>query len=113
MSNILKDIIEIASNVAGVNSKKLNQHTRIGKDLQIDGDDVWDLLHKIENIYPLNYNGFDFSKYFTMETEINPIRSLINLLIGRKIQGNETYEVTLGDIENWIKKGYWEEKNNN
>lgn len=108
MSDIVKDIITIASDLTGIDKSKLHRNTTIGKDLKIDGNDVVDLLREIEKKYVLNYDGFDFKKYFTPESEINVIRSFIKYFFRKKKEDN--YQLTIGDIEKWILKGYWEER---
>jgi hypothetical protein len=107
MSEILKNLIKLVSESTGLNQDVLNRNTRISSDLGIDGDDVLELIEAINIRYPLNFDGFVFENYFTPESEINTFKSLFNYF-SKKIPSHN-YEVTLGDIENWIKNGYWSE----
>jgi hypothetical protein len=105
---ILKEIIKIASKISGVEESYIARESRIGSDLGIDGDDVEELIREVNSIYPLNFDGFSFQKYFSSESDINPIRSILYFLFSKgKVQAS--YEVTIGDIVDWVLKGKWEE----
>lgn len=106
---VLNEIIKIASKISGVEERLISRESRIGSDLRIDGDDVEELIRKVNLIYPLNFEGFTFQKYFSLESDINPIRSIIYFFFS-KGKEQASYEITIGDIENWVLKGKWEEK---
>lgn len=108
MSNTINDIIQSASKISGVNGNLLSRNTRIVSDLRLDGDDVWDLINEINSKYSLNFEGFNFEKYFTDESKINSIFGILKKIFSKKDKAT-FYEVTLGDIEDWIKRGYWRE----
>lgn len=108
MSSVLGDIFQAASKFSGISYDSLSRSTRIASDLRLDGDDVWELLNKINSKYPLNYDGFIFEKYFTDESRINLFSSIFESLFSKREKGN-SYEITLGDIESWIMNGYWKE----
>lgn len=101
----MSDIIEISSKITGVKKDKINADTKIAADLRIDGDDVVELLEEINKKYSLNFESFNFQKYFTPEYKINSIKSIYNYLFNKNV-----YEVTLKDIEEWIVNGYWKER---
>ncbi len=107
-NNIIEEISLIASDISGISYNSLSRSTRIASDLRLDGDDVWELLNKINSKYPLNYDGFIFEKYFTDESRINLFSSIFESLFSKREKGN-SYEITLGDIESWIMNGYWKE----
>ena len=71
-TEILDRVREIASKHSGVRKEKLNNNTSINFDLQIDGDDIEEMIQSIDNEFKLNFDGFDYGKYFSSESEITP-----------------------------------------
>lgn len=109
MMEVINEIISMASKISGIEESRLSRESRISSDLRIDGDDVEELIHKIDIKYSLNFDGFSFNRYFSSESEIRPLKSLL-LFLGVLSKQKASYEVTLGDIEEWILAGKWKER---
>lgn len=104
---IIKSVINIASQYSGISIDKLSVFSSINNDLRIDGDDIEDMLIEIDREFNLNFDGFEFNKYFNSENESNIISNIINLF--RKKKNLIEYDVKLIDIIRWIEDGCWKE----
>jgi hypothetical protein len=107
---ILDKVKAVASDISGVDKDKLSMSTSINNDLKIDGDDIEDLIRLLDKEFHLNYEGFDFSRYFNSENEIRPVLSIFNKILNKNIpKKSTTYDVTIGDFVDWAYNGYWKE----
>jgi hypothetical protein len=86
MSNTEGYNIQVASKISGVKENSLHINTRITSDLRLDGDDAWELVNEVNSRYSLNFEGFNFDKYFTDESKINSIREIIEGIFSKKIK---------------------------
>ena len=109
-SEILNKVILIASKHSGISADQLSAGSSINFDLQIDGDDIEDMIAELNREFDLNFEGFDYSRYFNSESEINLFTSLFGKLFGRvKYRSKHNYDFKLGDFVRWISEGYWKE----
>lgn len=108
---VSKIILKIASEHSGIIFKKLHLNCSINSDLQIDGDDIEEFIHKIDDQFNLNFDDFDFKKYFNSESDISIFSSLMSMFRCDKNANHVSfYDVTLEDLVNWSHNGYWSEK---
>jgi len=106
---ILCKVISIASKHSGIKESKLNANSSVNFDLQIDGDDIEDMIADIDREFNLNFDGFDYSKYFNSESETGLISSLIYKIFKNKGSRKIIYDFKLGDFVRWILNEKWEE----
>jgi len=79
LRRVHKEIKDFLENASGENVKGLN--TKIAEDLGLWGDDNYFLLDEFITKHNLNFDKFDYSKYFESEGELfNGSNALIGLL---------------------------------
>ena len=88
----------------------LTRQTKIEDDLHITGDDARDFIQEFIDKFSLKNDEFEISKYFYQEG-FDPLRIgiLLRKIFKSPIPVRVDYDLTLGGIENWAKKGYWED----
>lgn len=75
--NLVAELEDFARRESGVfPSKILNQLTTIEDDLQITGDDAVDFMEKFFDKFEVDYEAFDFQRYFNGEG-LNPFKMLL------------------------------------
>ena len=75
-----KDIINIISHEAGVPASKINMNTTLLGDLNIDGDDAYEVIEKIHAMYKPDLSKFIFKDYFREEPCFKGLIYLLRLL---------------------------------
>ena len=66
--SIMDDEIKlIVSNEANVALNKVTDNSTLLGDLQIDGDDAWEVFEQCRDKFKLDITDFDFNKYFRCE----------------------------------------------
>jgi hypothetical protein len=79
LRKVHKEIKDFLENASGENVNGLN--TKIAEDLGLWGDDNYFLLEEFVEKHNLNFDKFDYSKYFESEGELfNGSNALIGLL---------------------------------
>lgn len=71
LRSVTTRIINIVAESGGVDQNEISIKSSINYDIGIDGDDWDDLLYKLVEKEHMNFEGFEFSKYFNSETEIS------------------------------------------
>ncbi|MEM6316218.1 MAG: DUF1493 family protein [Bacteroidota bacterium] len=107
-SNIWFTIKGLAIDFNGPYKFELTRNTKIEEELHITGDCANEFLEKFVEIFEVNHDGFEAAKYFDAEG-FDPlgISILIWKIMGWKRVKKSNHELTLGDLENWVIRGYW------
>ncbi|GKT15683.1 DUF1493 family protein [Acidovorax sp. SUPP2522] len=80
--HLIEEIEDFARNESGIfPSKTINQLTTIEDDLQITGDDAVDFMEKFFDKFEVDYEAFEFQRYFNGEG-LNPLKMLLLPLPG-------------------------------
>lgn len=81
---------------------KFSHETDLVKDLKLKGDDAYEFINSFSKKFDVNIAKFDFEEYFDSEGNwIFPM--ILNLLLKRKKKIKK--KITLGDLEQAVKKG--------
>jgi hypothetical protein len=81
--NIKESYLEIKTFLENASGEKINGlNTRIAEDLGLFGDDNYFLLTEFAEKYNLDFNSFEYDKYFENEGELfHPGRFLIGIIL--------------------------------
>lgn len=109
--NFMAEIEDFIRKEAGIfPSKKINPSTTIEDDLGITGDDAVDFMEKFFDRFNVDYQGFDFQRYFNGEG-FSPLKLLLLPLpsFRRKFQ-KEVAKVplTLGMLAKAVELKRWD-----
>lgn len=101
---IFQKIREFVADQGGIPEEKLTRETKISTGIQIDGGDITDFMENVEKYFDIDATGFDYDKYFYYGG-CYLFDKLKSILFGTEIE--EMRDLTLGDIEKWVERGYW------
>lgn len=73
-------------------------------DLQIGGDDAYELLEMVAKRFDISFSGLDWAKYFPNETEMGPI-TYWSLKLG--FRDTKHRRITVGHLLDVIERGAW------
>ncbi|WCM89052.1 DUF1493 family protein [Acidovorax sp. NCPPB 3576] len=111
--NLVAELEDFARRESGVfPSKILNQLTTIEDDLQITGDDAVDFMEKFFDKFEVDYEAFDFQRYFNGEG-LNPFKMLLLPFPGFRAKlKKEVIKVplTLGMLAKAVELKRWDAK---
>lgn len=111
--NLIAELEDFARRESGVfPSKILNQLTTIEDDLQITGDDAVDFMEKFFDKFEVDYEAFDFQRYFNGEG-LNPFKMLLLPFPGFRAKlKKEVIKVplTLGMLAKAVELKRWDAK---
>jgi acyl carrier protein len=79
----IDDIIEIISKHTGISKSKINENSKLGLDLGLDGDDAKELLIKISKVHNFKSETFNFEDFFNEESKIWGLRNLYNKIFNK------------------------------
>ena len=111
-NEVFDEVVQFIHNEMGKvwwRSKPLTRYTRLYEDLRIDGDDATDLFLAFQKQFKVDLTALDLRKHFNDEG-FDPVG--ISTFI-RKITRQppppkkSSKPITLGDLENTIKRGKW------
>ena len=106
--NILNEIIGLVVSQTGTYKSKLNRSTKIEKDLGVTGDDALELMEAFIERFSVKHDGFELNKYFDEEGfDLLGLSYLIRRIKGEKRIVKSNHELTIGDLEDWVKRGFW------
>jgi len=108
--NTWETISKISSDFTGLSKAKMDKTTRIELDLGITGDDAVDFLELFVDTFSVEVSGFNISHFFGGEG-FDPIgiSVLVRKILKRPKPKRSEHELTLGDLEQWVKFGNWKE----
>ena len=92
----------------GTYLKSFNRNTTLEKDLGITGDDAIEFMEEFVNQFQLDSRDFEISKYFSEEGfDLLGLGFLIRKFFNQPIPKYSNHDLTLGDLQDWIERGYW------
>ncbi|RCU50575.1 DUF1493 family protein [Corallincola holothuriorum] len=98
----------IVSNETDISIEKLNEKSTLLGDLNIDGDDAWEVFEQCHSKFQLDLTNFEFNKYFRSEPCFKGLVYLYRKLKYRDehIAANKL-PITVEKLINACKKGRW------
>ena len=89
-------------------TQELRSKTKIENDLRITGDDATDFIEKVVDFFKVDYKKFEIGNYFGGEG-FDPLglSVIIRKLLKKPAQKRSEHDLTLGDLEKWVERGYW------
>ncbi len=80
-------------------------------DLWITGDDAEDFIAAFISHFKLDGTGFEITDFFSDEgSELLGITKVLRRIMGIK-ENVVRKKLTVQDLEEWVKRGYWEKHN--
>lgn len=111
MNQQFNGVIEFIHNNQGVPIKKINRDAILEDDLWITGDDADDFIAAFVEHFKLDITGFEITDFFSDEgSELLGITKVLRRIMGIK-ENVVRKKLTVQDLEEWVKRGYWEKHN--
>ena len=106
---IEKDIINIISHETGLPVSKINMGSTLLGDLNIDGDDAYEIIEKINAIYKPDLSSFVFKDYFREEPCFKGLIYLLRLLKYKDThRASNKKPITVSMLVNACSTGVWQ-----
>ena len=102
MENISEEIKQFINESRGKYTFDFTKDTKLEEDLSIWGDDAVEFIKDFGEIFNVDISEFDFRKHFKSEGDVI-FSSIVNLF--KKVKPKKSTPLTLGDLEQAIKKG--------
>jgi len=101
---IYNQILEILPKSFWKDKSVINKNTELEEDLGITGDDADEFLYDYSKKFNVDMSDFVINDYFLAEGE-DPFQIVSSWLLGKKIKKNGRKRLTLGHLEDAVKKG--------
>ncbi len=67
LKTIRQEVLRIVEEQTGYSEKEINLNSEIEEDLGCTGDDASELLENLQKRFDIDFQGFEFSKFFSSE----------------------------------------------
>ena len=67
LKTIRQEVLRIVEEQTGYSEKEINLNSEIEEDLVCTGDDASELLENVQKRFDIDFQGFEFSKFFSSE----------------------------------------------